>query len=70
MEKAPTSKYTYNWVPDTKVIRDAGWLAKCPNSALNGKVVVAAFNLEKALVGDFSLIDRKTLNFVKACFQL
>ena len=39
-------------------------------SLLNVKAEAAAFNLEKAPVGDFSLIDRKTLNFVKACFQL
>ena len=31
-------------------------LAKCLNSVLNAKAVVAAFNQEKALVGAFSVI--------------
>ena len=46
------------------------YLSLCLDRLLNVKAEAAAFNLEKAPVGDFSLIDRKTLNFVKACFQL
>ena len=40
-------------------LRDRGVnarLAKCLNSVLNVKAVVAAFNQEKALVGAFSVI--------------
>ena len=49
------------------MLRDRGVnirLAKCLNSVLNVKVVVAAFNQEKALVGAFYVITNLQIAFV------
>ena len=50
------------------MLRDRGvnaHLAKCLNSVLNVKAVVAAFNQEKALVGAFSVITNLWMDFLK-----
>ena len=44
-------------------------LAKCLNSVLNVKAVVAAFNQEKALVGAFSVIPNLRIAFVGSTIQ-
>ena len=41
----------------------AGWLALCLNSVLNVKVLVGAFNQERALVGAFSVIVKLSVIF-------
>ena len=49
-------------------LRDRGVnarLAKCLNSVLNVKAVVAAFNQEKALVGAFSVITNLRMELLK-----
>ena len=43
-------------------------LAKCLNSVLNVKAVVAALNLEKALVGAFSVITNLRMELFEALF--
>ena len=50
-------------------VRDRGVnarLAKCLNSVLNVKAVVAAFNQEKALVGAFSVITNLRMELFEA----
>ena len=50
-------------------MRDRGvnaHLAKCLNSVLNVKAVVAAFNQEKALVGAFSVITYLRMELFEA----
>ena len=51
------------------MLRDHGIntrLAKCLNSVLNVKAVVAAFNQEKALVGAFSVITNLRMDLFEA----
>ena len=53
-------------------MRDRGinaHLAKCLNSVLNVKAVVAAFNQEKALVGAFSVITNLRMELFEALEQ-
>ena len=58
MSKVPTSALTFNMLVSQFLVY-LPWinahLALCPNSVLNVKVLVGAVNLEKALVGAFSV---------------
>ena len=44
-------------------------LAKCLNSVLNVKAVLAAFNQEKALVGAFSVITNLRMDLFQALIR-